>query len=167
MCTKLVSGTLLMNPTFVDWKVFAAWIETEGSIDSTVSFKLNPRTETYYAHVARAILIPQRERAPLVALQGFLKQHGIYSVIQDVMPSGTAFSKEPYFRLAIQRMDDIDRVIENMRGYLLTSKTLYRIEQYTHTRHMKSADLRTEYLGNWLEFRKTRQRRGGKGFYVY
>lgn len=81
----------------VDWKVFAAWVETEGSINTTVSFRLHAKTGKYWVQVARSILIPQSERTPLDALQRFLHQEGIYSKIRLMKPSKTALSQNLYY----------------------------------------------------------------------
>src|SRR5713226_6524729 len=143
MSTKIVlQPESVMESDLVDWKVFAAWVETEGSIDSTVDFKLNPRTGTYYARIVRAVLISQSERAPLAALQLFLEKHGIFSSIRFIKPSRTAFSKRPYYRLEIQRVEDIDKVVESIRNYLLTQKTRKQVEFYLRTRHKTSTELR-------------------------
>ncbi len=168
MYTKIASESLTaMNSSFVDWRVVAAWIETEGSVDSTVTFRKNPTTGAYYPTVARAILIPQKERTPLAAIQQFLEEHGVFSTIQHIVPSRTAYSQNPYFRLAIQRVDDLDIVIENVKGYLLTRKTSYQIEEFSRRRHMKAAQLRAEFLSDWLDSDRNRKRKGGKGSNVY
>ncbi len=168
MSSKIVISSLVsMAAGIVDWKVFAAWVETEGSVDSYVDFELNPRTGTYYVRIVRSILIPQKERAPLAALQRFLTQEGVRSTIQFIKPSRTSFSKEPYCRLAIQRAEDIDKVVKNIKDYLLTQKTWYQIERYLHTRHMTASELRAEFLQSWFDSRRGKKRRGGKGHYVY
>jgi len=168
MSTKiLLQPVSVLESGVVDWKVFTAWVETEGSIASTVDFKLNPRTGTYYARIVRAILISQNESAPLEALQLFLERQGVFSLIRLIKPSKTAFGKKPYYRLEIQRVEDIDKVVENIRDYLLTTKTRKQLEFYLRTRHMTSAELREGFLQVWLESRRIKKRRGRKGQYVY
>ena len=169
MSTRIPSeSTTLESLSIVDWKVVAAWIETEGSIDATVDFKINPRTGNYWVRIVRAILIGQGERGPLGALQQFLISNEIYSYLRLIKPSKTALGKKPYWRLEIQRMEDIDNVLDNTKGYLLTEKAKKQMEFYLHTRHMNSEQLRAEFLQGWLESRKNKKRRGRKGqLHVY
>lgn len=157
-----------MAGAIVDWKVLAAWVETEGSINCTIDFKLNRRTGVYNPRVVRAILIPQGERAPLGSLQEFLLVNGVHSYLRLLKPSRSSFSQKPYYRLEIQRMEDIDRVVEHIRDYLLTDKGKNQLGFYLFTRHMNSAQLREKFLQSWIESRKDKKRRGRKGQrYVY
>jgi hypothetical protein len=156
-----------MAEDIVDWKVFTAWVETEGSVDSTVVFRLNPNTGNYSPLVARAILIPQVEEAPLLALQRFLDTQRIYSKMQFIMPSKTSFSNRPYYRLAIQRLEDIDAVISKIKSFVITTKTTSQIDRYLHLRHMNASELRAKFLNSWLESQRLKTRRGRKGQIVY
>jgi len=147
----------------VDWKVFAAWVETEGSIDATITFKLHEPTGKYWVTVVRAVLIGQGEKPPLAALQSFLAANGIYSYLRLIRASKTALGKKPYWRLEVHRMEDIDRIIENIRSSLLTEKARNQVKFYLHVRHMTSDELRAQFLQGWLQARKDKKRRGRKG----
>jgi len=169
MYTK--STTQLMaslQESVVDWKVFAAWVETEGSINSTIDFDQNPRTGKYFVHIVRAILIPQSERAPLEALQLFLTRNEVYSKLRLLKPSKTSLTKNPYYRLEIERMEDIDKVVEHIKAYLITEKARNQVGFYLHVRHMTADQVRDEFLQSWLDSHKNKKRRGKKGQkYVY
>ncbi len=168
MSSKIVfKSSTALKPNLVNWQVFTAWVETEGSLNATIDSKLNPRTGTYYVRIVRQILILQMEREPLAALHEFLLDHGIYSTIRIIKPSKSSFSKKSYFRLEIQRTEDIDKVVENIKDYLLTKKTMRQVEFYLRTRHMSATELRNEFLQTWIESRRDKKRRGRKGHYVY
>jgi hypothetical protein len=137
-------STELLSPVnsqseFLDWKVVASWIETEGSISSTI---VRRQREGYYPYVARQIHVVQVEREPLDALSDFLGRHGVYSFVRSIKPSHTAFRSEPYFRLEIYRTNDIDRVIAETSPYLLTNKAKSQIRKYHELRSATSQELR-------------------------
>ena len=70
---------------FVDWRTIAAWIETQGSIDSTINRRRGIRGLRPF--INRSIRIMQKYREALDVLSIFLRTQNVKSTIRYVKPS--------------------------------------------------------------------------------
>lgn len=125
---------------FVDWRTIAAWIETEGSIDSTINRRRGVRGFTPY--INRSIRIMQKYREALDALSNFLRTQNVKSTVRFVRPSKTSLGRTPYFSLNILSVADMDIVIESTTRFFITDKARRQVERYARFRHATATELR-------------------------
>jgi hypothetical protein len=125
---------------FVDWRTIAAWIETQGSIDSTINRRRGIRGLRPF--INRSIRIMQRYREALDVLSIFLRTQNVKSTIRYVKPSKKSFGRTPYFSLNILSVSDMDVVIANAFRFFITNKARRQVERYTRFRHATAAELR-------------------------
>ena len=131
----------------VTWRTVAAWIETEGSIDSTINRQRRRAHGQLSPYVNRSIRIIQKDREPLDKLSRFLRSQGIRSSVHLVKPSKTSFRRKPYFRLDITGLKDMDHVIRRCSPYFIARKATQQVDRYWHYRHATAEELRRELRG--------------------
>ena len=125
---------------FVDWRTIAAWIETEGSIDSTINRRRGIRG--FRPFINRSIRIMQKYREALDVLSIFLRTQNVKSTIRYLKPSKKSFGTTPYFSLNILSVSDMDVVIANTVRFFITNKARRQVKRYTRFRHATAAELR-------------------------
>jgi hypothetical protein len=127
----------------ITWRTLAAWIETEGSIDSTINRQRHREGHKGLSpYVNRSIRIAQKDREPLDKLSKFLRKQGISSSVHLMRPSKTSFRRTPYFRLDITGLESIDYVLMKCSPYFITKKAKRQVARYWRYRHATAEKLR-------------------------
>lgn len=124
--------------------ILAAWIETEGSIDSTINRQRRRRDSKLSPYINRSIRIIQKYREPLDRLSEFLRSKGVGSSVHLMKPSSTSFGRTPYFRLDIVGLRNTDHVIARCTPYFITPKAIEQVDRYWRYRHARAEELRKE-----------------------
>jgi hypothetical protein len=130
--------------SILGWVVLAAWIETEGCINSTINRSRRRRDGSPSPSVSRRICIIQKDRRPLDVLSIFLANKGITNSVRLMKPSSTSFRRTPYFRLNITGLHSLDEIIRRCTPYFITQKARYQVEKYWRYRHSTAEELRKE-----------------------
>ena len=144
MTSQFLTGGLekeAASSVLVDWHIIAAWIETEGSIDSTINSR--KRVKGLSPFINRSIRIMQKHREALDALSAFLRTQGVRSTIRHVKPSRSSYGRTPYFSLNIVSVKDMDVVIGNTAQFFITFKARRQVERFTRFRHATAVELRS------------------------
>src|SRR2546422_242397 len=144
MTSQFLTGGLekeAASSVLVDWHIIAAWIETEGSIDSTINSR--KRVKGLSPFINRSIRIMQKHREALDALSTFLRTQGVRSTIRHVKPSRSSYGRTPYFSLNILSAKDMDVVIGNTAQFFITFKARRQVERFTRFRHSTAVELRS------------------------
>ncbi len=141
-----VSSVAAEQPSrlFLNWMVLAAWIETEGSIDSTINRQRRRQNSKLSPYINRSIRIAQKDREPLDKLSEFLRSQGVGSSVHLMKPSNTSFRRTPYFRLDIIGLQNTDKVIARCTPYFITGKAIWQVDRYWRYRHANAEGLRRE-----------------------
>ncbi len=114
---------------FIDWKIVAAWIDTEENISG--SWCGGPRESRLFYPM---ILITQQEVRPLLELRAFLNSHGIHSTVTNPKrPHGST-------NIEIIKMDSVRKVLLHIRPCLLTGKKRARVERALQLLDLKPLD---------------------------
>jgi hypothetical protein len=136
----------LKSQPVLNWMILAAWIETEGSIDSTINrHRRNPRRSPC---MNRSIRVIQKDDIPLKKLSKFLENQGIKSSVHLMKPSASSLGRTPYFRLDILGLSDMDEVITQTTPYFITPKAIRQVDRYWRYRHATAEGLRAELRKN-------------------
>ena len=121
--------SLEMMVQVVDWKLFGAWLDTEGSISSIITrMKKSNRTGLKRAH---ELAVYQDEKEVLELLRDFLIRSGI------PRPYLYRNQKTGVWALKIYRPEDIERIIYNVEPFILTQKKKLQIEKFRRFRSEK------------------------------
>ncbi len=103
----------------VDWKVVAAWIDGEGSLNTR---ERNPRgTDRAYC-----LGISQSEKAPLEIIRSFLRRQGIKAKL--------ARGPHASYSLQVTSVSDIDRIVRETSPFLMTENKRLQYEEYKRRR---------------------------------
>ena len=136
LISKVVS-----EPT-INWQTIADWIDTEGSIDSTINHQRRRKSGGLSPYINRSIMIIQKDREPLDKLAEFLVSQGVNISVRFMKPSRTSFRRTPYFRLAIYGLEKLDYVIAKASPYFITEKSRRQVRRYHRFRHATADELR-------------------------
>ena len=115
-----------MTGADLDWKTFAAWLDTEGSITSMVTKMRNgDRVGSRRSH---ELAIYQDEKEVLETLRDFLIRSGISrSYLYQHQGTGV-------WALKIYRPEDITSIISKAEPFLLTQKKKSQVERFRRFR---------------------------------
>lgn len=119
---------LQLTESVVDWKVFAAWLETEGTISSIIA-KVKSRVGDWNTHKRDyELAVYQAEKRPLEILRDFLLRSGV-SDVRMFLDQRTGV-----WHLKLTRIRDIELVIRNVEPYLLTKNKKEQLEKFRRFR---------------------------------
>ncbi len=126
----------------INWQTIADWIDTEGSIDSTINHQRRRKKGLLSPYINRSIKIIQKDREPLDKLASFLALEGVKTSVRLMKPSRTSFRRTPYFRLTVCGLESLDYVIAKAAPYFLTEKSRRQVRRYMRFRHATADELR-------------------------
>lgn len=118
-----------LTTSVVDWKMFGAWLDTEGSISSIIAkTKVGKRAGHKRDH---ELAIYQADRHSLEILRDFLTQAGVTdSRMHQDLRTGV-------WSLKLTRIADIELVIRKVEPYLLTERKRQQVERFKRFRSDK------------------------------
>ena len=111
----------------IDWKTFAIWVDTEGSLSSVVTrMKKGDRVGFRRDH---ELAIYQDEKEPLEALGNFLVATGLSR------PYYYFNEKTGVWVMKVYRIEDIEKIVEMIEPYILTRKKRDQIARFRKFRN--------------------------------
>jgi hypothetical protein len=119
--------TIDLKSRFVDWRVFAAWLDTEGSVSSILAKNRTRNNRTLYKR-EHELTIYQADEAALETLRSFLREAGV---------SATYMYKNQrtgVWALRLTRIRDIELVISEVEPFLITENKKRQIERFKRFR---------------------------------
>ena len=124
------SSAVVLTSSVVDWKMFAAWVDTEGSISSVVA-KNRVKNGGVSRKRHHELAVYQTDESALGILRDFLCESGI---------SATYLYKDKrtaVWSLKLTRIKDIEFVVSSIEPYILTENKKRQIERFKRFRAEK------------------------------
>ena len=111
----------------VDWKLFGAWLDTEGSVSSIFAKnrKINNRILYKREH---ELAIYQADKTALEVLRDFLLEAGVSATYMY------RNRKTGVWSLKLMRIRDIELAVSNVEPYLITENKKWQIERFKRFR---------------------------------
>lgn len=123
----MIASGLVLTREAVDWKLFGAWLDTEGNISSVITrMRKGDRVSRRRDY---ELAIYQDEKEVMESLQGFLLKSGVSRpyLYQD--------RRTGVWALKVYRIKDIERIIREVEPYLLTQKKRLQVEKFRQFRN--------------------------------